>query len=113
LKTIIFEPKENIMEMNEGTSLFVYIEAVGTLVGLGLIIMLYRVSKGLGGAVGSAVKSLTLGVVLFTVAFGTSSALDYFNITSMTDSMALHMTLMVFAMIMVVVTATRFAKLLI
>lgn len=100
------------MEMNEGTPLFVYIEAIGTLVGLGLIIILYRVSKGLGGAVGSAVKSLTLGVVLFTVAFGISTGLDYFDLMAMTDSMAIHMGLMVFAMIMVVVTATRFAKLL-
>lgn len=100
------------MEMNEATPLFVYIEAIGTLVGFGLIIMLYRVSKELGGTVGAAVRSLTLGVVLFTVAFGVSTSLDYFTSTAMADSMATHMSLMVFAMVMVVVTATRFAKLL-
>ena len=100
------------MEMNQGIQLFVYIEAIGTLVGIGLIIMLYRVSKELGGTVGAAVNSLTLGVVLFTIAFGVSTGLDYFNLTAMTNSMATHMSLMVFAMVMVVVTATRFAKLL-
>lgn len=99
------------MEMDKGIQLFVYIEAIGTLVGLVLIIMLYRVSKELGGTVGEAVKSLTLGVVLFTVAFGASTGIDYFKLSGMANSMALHMVLMVFAMVMVAVTTTRFAKL--
>ena len=100
------------MEMNESIRLFVYIEAIGTVIGLGLIYMLYRVSRKLGGVVGSAVNSLSLGVILFTVAFGISTIIDYFNLSAMSNSMAVHMTLMVFAMVMVVVTAIRFSKLL-
>ena len=101
------------MEMQQaGTPLFVYIEIVGTVVGVVLIGLFVRVVRELGGAVGSAIWFLIAGVALFTLAFGISAVVDGLGLTAMQNSMAGHMGLMVLAMIMVVVTASRFARLL-
>jgi len=87
------------------------IEWLGTLIGILLIYLLFRAGKNLGGAVGAALKSLTLGVLLFTAAFLASAILDTFDLVPMVTSMILHMVLMAVAMIMIVLSALKFIEL--
>lgn len=101
------------MDMQQAaTPLFVYIEIVGAAVGVVLLILLLRVVKELGGELASALKSLIGGVALFTLAFALSAVLDVFDLAPMQSTMSSHMGLMLLAMILVVVTANRFARML-
>lgn len=100
------------MEADMGTPLFVYIEIIGVIVGLWLIFVLARVTRELGGEVGAALRYLVGGVAVFTLAFVISFVIDFFGLSAMTNSMATHMVLMVAAMILVVLSALRFTRLL-
>ena len=94
------------------TPLFVYIELVGTLIGFLMIVVVFRVSRGLGGVIGASLQRLLLGALLFTAAFGISAFLDWFRITDMQNSMVFHMSLMTIAMILLVLSAIKSANLL-
>lgn len=99
------------MEMELGTPGFVYVELAGALVGGVLIFVLARVTRQMGGEVGAALRYLTVGVAIFTFAFAVSFVVDFFGLGAMQSSMAAHMTLMALAMVMIVFSALRFARL--
>lgn len=99
------------MDMETAIPTFVYIELIGTVVGIVLFVQLWRTTRQLGGQVGTAIRYLTAGVVVFSLAFVISFILDYFQLTGMQNSMATHMSLMVIAMILVVFSAIHFTRL--
>ena len=90
-----------------GTPLFVYIETAGTFIGFLMIVLVFRVTRGLGGVIGASFQRLLLGAVLFTAAFGISAFLDWFRLTDMQNSMVFHMSLMTIAMILLVLSAIK------
>lgn len=95
-----------------GTALFVYIEILGTIIGLVMIVVVFRVSREVGGVIGASFQRLFIGSLLFTAAFGISAFLDWFRITDMQNSMVFHMSLMTIAMILLVLSAIKSANLL-
>jgi hypothetical protein len=88
------------------------IEVGGTLIGFLMIVVIFRVYRGLGGVVGASFQRLLFGAVLFTAAFVISAVIDWFNITTMENSMMLHMSIMTVAMILLVLSAIKSASLL-
>jgi len=83
------------------------IEVVGALIGVGLIILLVRIARHLGGVVGSSLNNLILGVALFTLAFIVAAVLQGLNVTAMENAMVIHMLLMILALIMIVLSARK------
>ena len=113
--SFIFAPQVLAQELEiqqVGVPLFVYFEIIGTVVGIVLMFMLIRATRGIGGTVRTALMNLLVGVGFFTFAFAISAILDGFDIMNMQFSMELHMGLMLLAMIMIVLFATKLAKLL-
>ena len=98
--------------MQAGTPAFVYVEVVGSLVGLGLMVYLISIARRFGGAMGSALRVLLVGVGMFTLAFVFSAVVDLLQLFPMQNSMAIHMSLMIVAMIMIALTTSRLAGLL-
>lgn len=99
------------MDMDMGIPVFVYIELAGSIIGMVLLLQLSRVTRQLGGEVGAALRFLLRGVSAFTLAFVLSFVIDYFGLSPMQSSMTLHMILMTIAMVLVVFSAIRFARL--
>ena len=95
-----------------GTALFVYIEIIGTLVGVAMCVIVFRVSRQVGGVIGASFQRLFIGALLFTAAFGVSAVPDWFRVTDMQNSMVFHMSLMTVAMILLVLSAIKSANLL-
>lgn len=89
----------------------IYVEVVGALVGIALTVLLARIRMSLGGVVGTALNNLIVGVALFTVAFIAAAVLQALNVTAMENTMAVHMVLMILALIMIVLSARSLAGL--
>jgi hypothetical protein len=106
------QPAMQMSTPDTGTALFVYIEIVGTLIGLVMCIVVFRVSRQVGGVIGASFQRLFIGALLFTAAFGVSAFLDWFRVTDMQNSMVFHMSLMTIAMILLVLSAIKSANLL-
>lgn len=83
---------------------------VGFIIGIISIIFVLRVMRRVGGRLRRALVPFVIGLVFMTVAFLASFVFTIFAVMSVTE-MAIHMGLMLVGMILFVLSAYQFSKL--